>query len=232
MKLPNNTSTTKEIEKEDKVELYFSEDVDKVHTNYIDFENPKAVRKYIKSIESMVRCSDEYKNIIKYLKEEQDYSSCSFFNEIDIKEIKNVGIEFHHYPFTLYDIVEIILKKESDFYSHQINSFDIANETMRIHYEGLVGLVPLSKTLHELAHSGNIFINFKLVSGNVKEFMRLYNAFIDDSLLENIKVLNMLSDKNSEQSNKFILHKTFQNIIMENREIKEIVKSKNEQKLA
>lgn len=223
MKLPNNISTTSDIKKEDSVEVLFSiDDITRIDRPFIDYENEKSLRRYIKSIESIVRGSLEYRKFIKYLKEEQDYTSCAFFTNIDITEIKNVGIEFHHYPFTLYDIVQIVLYKESNFFNNQVNTYDIANEVMRLHYEGMVGLVPLSKTLHELAHSGNLFINFKLVSGNIQKFIDDYKLFIDDNLLNNIEILESLSEKNSEQSNKYILHKTFQHIEMESRDVKPI----------
>ena len=225
MKLPNNISTTTEAKKEENIEKIFTkDDIIPISKPSVDFEDEKKLRKYIKSIESIIRGSYEYRKFIKYLKEEQDYTSCAFFSDIDIKEIKNVGIEFHHYPFTLYDIVQIVLYKESNFYNNQVNTYDIANEVMRLHYEGMVGLVPLSVSLHQLAHSGNLFINFKLTSGNVKEFIERYKLFIDQSLLDNIEILEDLSERNSEQSNKFILHKTFQNIEMEERNVKEIVK--------
>lgn len=229
MKLPNNIATTTEIKKEDSTEIKFSlSDIQEIKRPTIDYNDEKGLRRYIKSIESLIRNSLEYKRFIKYLKEEQDYTSCAFFNSIDIKEIKNVGIEFHHYPFTLYDIVNIVLYKESNFFSQQVDTFDIANEVMRIHYEGIVGLVPLSKTLHQLAHSGNLFINFKIVSGNIEKFMNDYEMFIDQELLDNVHILDELSEKNSEQSNKYILHKNFQTKLMEDKNAEKTIEDKKE----
>lgn len=229
MKLPNNIATTTETKKEDSIEVSFSlDDIKDISKPFVDYKDEKGLKRYIKSIESLVRGSLEYKGLIKYLKEEQDYTSCAFFSSVDIKEIKNVGIEFHHYPFTLFDIVNIVLYKESNFFNQQVNTFDIANEVMRLHYEGMIGLVPLSKTLHQLAHSGNLFINFKIVSGNIEKFIKDYELFISQELLDNIKVLEGLSAKNSEQSNKYILHKAFQTINMENRDNEKIIEDKKE----
>jgi len=235
MKLPKNKSTTiqsKKFKDFDTVKIDL-ETPETFQFYFSEFDNEKALMKYIKTVERLVRGSFEYKNYISYLKEEQNLTNCKFLNKIDIDEIKGVPIEFHHYPFNLYEIVETILKKQTDFYTHPTNTFELCNEVMRIHYENLVGLVPLSETVHELAHSGEIFINLNMVFGNVKHFMELYDSFISDGLKDSLKVLSDLSDKNALQSNKFILRKVFQEIILDGRECKPIIsQDKDEKKLA
>ena len=95
-------------------------------------------------------------------------------------------MEFHHYPFTLYDIVTIVMN------SHVINktpftSFSIAKEVMQLHYRNIIGLVPLTKTTHELAHEGEIFLSTKQVFGNYKQFISEYGNAIPAELMLTLK---------------------------------------------
>jgi hypothetical protein len=234
MKLPKNMSTTK-TSKRNLEEEHVSLDLGTPSTFsyfYDDFENDKHLMRYIKSIESLVRSSFEYRNYIKYLKEEQDLTGCKFFTKIDGKNIRKVSIEFHHYPFNLYEIVETVLKKQTNDYENPAYTFDIANEVARLHYENMIGLVPLSKTVHELAHAGEIFINFDLVFGDVQKFIDDYNDYIDEELLTAINKLSLLSEKNTTQSNNYILKKKFQSLVLEDRKIEPYVSKNKEIKLA
>jgi len=235
MKLPNNLATTKEKLKKNDIEIV-KIDVgtpDTFNYRFYEFEDEKKLKKYIKSIESIVRGSIEYRGYIKYLKEEQDLTSCKFLSNVDSKDMKGVSIEFHHYPFNLYEIVDTILKKQTDFYAHPVNTFEVANEVMKIHFDNIIGLVPLTKTVHELAHAGEVFINLNLVYGNVKKFIEEYNDYISQELFDALDTLNNLSQKNALQSNNYILKKKFQQIIMNNQlEAKPIISKSDELKLA
>jgi len=235
MKLPNNLATTKEKLNKEDIEIVKIDvgNPDSFNYSFYEFDDEKKLKKYIKSIESIVRSSIEYKGYIKYLKEEQDLTSCKFLSNVDSKDMKGVSVEFHHYPFNLYEIVDTVLKKQTDFYAHSTNTFEVANEVMRIHYENIIGLVPLTKTVHKLAHNGEVFINLSLVYGNVKKFMEIYNDYISQELFNALEVLSNLSEKNALQSNNYILKKKFQQIVMENQiEPKMIVSQDEELKLA
>ena len=95
---------------------------------------------------------------------EFDLTKCKFIPQADIVDT-NVGLELHHYPFTLFDIVQGVLRHEygilSDrepVYKRPVNLFKVAEKVMKLHYQGVIGLIPLSLTAHELAHNGDIFI--------------------------------------------------------------------------
>jgi len=235
MKLPNNLATIKKKDKQDDIETVQIDvgSPDTFNYHFYEFDDEKKLKRYIKSVESIVRSSTEYRNYIHYLKDEQDLTACKFLNNVDSKDIKGVSIEFHHYPFNLYEITDTILKKQTDFYAHPTNTFELANEVMRIHYENMVGLVPLTKTVHELAHSGEVFINLNMVYGNVKKFIEDYNEYISQELFSALDVLTDLSEKNALQSNNYILKKKFQQIAMENQlEARVIITQDQELKLA
>jgi len=233
MKLPNNTTLNKKSVNNDveKVEIIVDKPEKFYHT-FEMFQDEKELKRYIKKIESMIRGSLEYRSYITYLKEEKNLTSCKFFSEVDKKEIKNVGIEFHHYPFNLYELTETVLKKNTDNYFHSANVFDVCDEVMHLHYKNQVGLVPLSVTIHELAHAGEIFIPLTLVYGDVNKFIDDYNDYISDELFSSLDILKDLTNKNNLDVNKYILKKKFQEIIMEDRKIEPIISPNNEIKLA
>lgn len=137
--------------------------------------NEKTRSKFIKSVEKIIRSSLEYREFISYLRAELGMNFCMFFNNVSRDDIKNIGIEIHHIPFSLFDIVNIVLRK----YETEeliIDPLVIADEVMRLHYEGKVGLVPLSVTVHELYHRGDLFIPLQYVD---KGFILFYQEYKD-----------------------------------------------------
>ena len=169
-----------EIQKETiKMELtpmnFFAPDWEDDEKNYI---------KLIKNIERLVRNSYEYKNYIKFLKDEIDMNCCSFFRNLTRDDI---NIEIHHSPLTLFEITTIVFSKHCKLYGNSnINIYDISEEITKLHYENLVGLIPLSLTVHELVHRGDIFIPLTSVYGNVSKFYKDYKEYFSE---EQVKLL-------------------------------------------
>lgn len=160
----------------------------------IDFENDmKEKKNFIKYVEKLVRNSFEYRSYIKYLKKELNITKCTFLSGVNIRENTRVRLEFHHYPFTLFDIVNIILQKHLANNEVRFNPFSLAEEVAKLHYENLIGLVPVSKTEHELIHSGKKFVNIKYILGAYKKFMKKFN--IPQELLDNYMKLEDLSKR-------------------------------------
>ena len=169
-------------------------------------EDELSYDKMIKKIEKVVRNSYEYREYVKFLKEEIDMNECSFFKGLTRDDVK---IEIHHAPFTLYDITSIV------FYYMQVNNFnysvlDVAEEVMKLHYEGMVGLIPLSLTVHDLVHTGDIFIPVDCVYGNISGFVKKYKNYMTDDqknlLLKNIEETNKI---NNEKYNPSILERRY-----------------------
>lgn len=157
---------------------------------FTDFYDEGLYKKFIKSIEKLIRTSREYHTYIELLR--------SNINELNHDNIQknittgDVDLEFHHYPFTLYDIADIVVSHHI-IAGDNITSFSIAKEIMKIHYENIIGLVPLTKTNHELAHSGNLFISEKQIFGNYKEFMNRYSDGISPELMNKVLYMQQLS---------------------------------------
>lgn len=172
--------------------------------------------KYIKEIEKIIRNSFEYKNYVQMLRTEFDLNQCRFYDNIDISELK-ISIELHHYPASLFDIVAAV--RESLKESNMINAyktFDVANLVMKLHYEGIIGLVPLTKTNHDLTHNGELFIplNDKYVFGDYEKLFNDERLVFDNLFFEK---LNVIKKKTSEYE---ITGENLTESLFENKEIK------------
>lgn len=150
--------------------------------NYI-LDNEKAIKQFVDSVEVIVRKSSEYKDYVAYLKEFIDMTRCSFFTNIENVKSRKLKIEIHHEPFSLYELVLIVLRRHLKEES-SINKFAIAEEVMELHYQNFVGLIPLSLTVHKLVHNSKLFIPIQAVYGNIPEFIRRYNDYIPSDIME------------------------------------------------
>lgn len=159
--------------------------------------------KKIAYIEREIRHSYEYKQYIKYLKTELDITSCTLLPELNTKD-RHFTLEFHHYPFGLFDIVKIIInkhlatKKENESFS----AFTVMEEVMKEHYDGNVGLVPLSKSMHQMAQQNILKIPADKVYGNVDKFFIKYKAYMDEGLINKYEAAQVLTEKDCAEANK------------------------------
>ena len=156
---------------------------------YVPLNTDKDKHKFIKRIENVIRSSNEYRDYIAFLKEHVDLDKCIFFQNVSSNKNskRRISIELHHEPFTLYDIVKVVLESFIEN-GNTINDLMIADDVLRLHYENKVGLVPLSKTAHEMIHaeeSAKLTIPLNMVYGNYSEFLEEFKDIVDrdDTLL-------------------------------------------------
>ena len=149
-------------------------------------------RKFITKIEQIVRSSDEYKDYIKYLKEHFDMSHCEVFPGVVNGNGKKYSIEIHHEPFQLSWIVDTVLRKRQDL-GESLSPYDVADEVMRLHYDGVVGLIPLCVTAHELVHSDRIAIPLQYIYQRYDTFAKEYDLWIPEYVQDIIKLKVELS---------------------------------------
>ena len=139
--------------------------------------NAKSRTKFIKRTERVVRGSMEYKDFIQYISKYMDMNRCAFFlnaGTSDGSGGNKLKIERHHTPLTLYDICDIVLQKFIDK-GEPINDLMIAQEVLQLHYEGKVGLIPLSKAIHKIVHNTDLIkIPLWLVSDGYIDFLEEY----------------------------------------------------------
>lgn len=156
------------------------------------FEDPKEFNRFIIRLKYLVRQSYEYRRLMKFLKKCRGMYCCGAHNRLTIWD--GFQIQIHHTPFTLEDIIYIIIKKRME-QKESLCMSDIADETMMVHYLGLVGLYPLCETCHEYAHgdTNDLFIPLNSVFGEPEIFFEIYKDFISDALqtkFKNIQTLN------------------------------------------
>lgn len=148
-----------------------------------DLFSEKDFRTYISDIKREVRNSYEYHKLIKYLRLDMDMNRCSFFNAVNNIESLNIKIEIHHSPFTLDDICVIVFNKRY-FFNEDISTHLVAKEVILLHYLLLVGLIPLSETVHQLVHNGYLFVPPNFVMGDYNNFKKLYEPYIEEDMLD------------------------------------------------
>ena len=148
--------------------------------------NNRARNKFIKQIEKLIRGSDEYKEYIKFLKTKMHMDRCYVNPTIVSANGKKYSIELHHEPFTLYDLVDIeIMRREKE--GIDLDKFSIAEAVMALHYDGLVGLIPLSKTQHELVHSSKVFIPLQHIYQDFYKYYEIYSDILESDECAHIK---------------------------------------------
>lgn len=196
-------------------------------TSHIEISTDKEKVRFIKEVEKIVRKSIEYKDYITFLKEYINMENCSFFTNIKSERTKKIKLEIHHEPFTLYDITNIVVTKAM-MNKEDLNYFKIAEEVMKLHYQDMVGLIPLSLTVHKLVHLGRIFIPLQAIYGRYIDFIKEYRPYITNDYMEMLeeKLKASVEIKNSKKQDLTILGTryvylevdgmTFPNMIEEN----------------
>ena len=174
-------------------------DVVKIPENVPDFEiedydlmDDKDREKYIIDLERHVRSSFEYKQMVQYLREYMNMNSCAFIPNVTNETNRKIKIEIHHSPFTLRDICCIIVNKRMKN-NEMLTLEAVAFEVMFTHYSLMIGLIPLSETVHELVHSQYLFIPTNKVYGYYKAFVSTYYDYIDPEMLDKLDELEKLT---------------------------------------
>ena len=157
---------------------------------YVAISNDKERHKFIKRVEKIVRSSKEYRDYIQFLKEHVGLDKCVFFQNVTNggeNKKSRISIEIHHEPFTLYEIVDTVLTKYQDE-GLPINDLLIADEVLELHYNNQVGLVPLSKTMHEMIHkSTKVIVPLNMCYGQYSEFLEEYEPYISEEMYEKLE---------------------------------------------
>ena len=153
-------------------------------------------KKLIRAAERLIRTSKEYSYYLGFLKQDLGMCRCSVMPNLDGE---TNSLEMHHYPFTLFELCEIVMKKQ--FAANiPVNTFTIADEVLRLHYENVVGLVPLSVTVHQLVHAGRIFLKLSQTFGNISKFITDYQDFIEDELIAKLAKIIELSKRETNMT--------------------------------
>jgi hypothetical protein len=158
--------------------IMFEEDIDKKLFTYL---------------KRMCRGSYEYKEYMKHFKDVLENSSCKVLG-IDMNDVP-VSIEIHHTPFSLETIVSAVTLKMFAEHGPGLDPKDVAEKVMELHYDGIIGLIPLTSTIHEAVHSNAVHIKSSDIYGNYQAFFEEYEEYLDDDAVDHYdKVINLTDE--------------------------------------
>ena len=150
-----------------------------------DLNDEKQFKKYIQTIEKVVRSSYEYREYTNYLREYMDMNQCAFYKSVNSTDLPKVHIEIHHEPLSLFDICLIIYNKRLAF-NEPLDEEYVAKEVMYHHYNLMIGLIPLAETVHQVVHAQYLFVPTSAVLGKYREFVDIYSPYMIPEQLETL----------------------------------------------
>lgn len=156
------------------------------------FRDEREQTKFCLSLRSWIRSSMEYKDYIQFLKNTMDWRRCAILKNAINANGRRYTIEIHHEPFTLFDIIDTVVRKmiAEDI---PIEPLRVAEKVMELHYDGKVGLINLTKTQHELVGNGQIFIPLQFIYHDYYAFYEEYKDVMSDAIKEKIKIKTEMS---------------------------------------
>jgi hypothetical protein len=170
------------LSNQEQKQLYSTESPYTLTLRREDFENQKDFEKFSKKCERLIRVSPEYSEWTQYLREVLGFYSCNITGESNFQ----TTVEIHHHPFTLYDVVKCVIKEYLNGHK-SFCSFDICRDVIELHYENIIGYIPLISSLHEKYHNGFLLIPMELVHGDYKIFYERYHSYFDDDDIADIQ---------------------------------------------
>lgn len=144
--------------------------------------------KFIKNVELQVRTSKEYKAYIRYLKEDLGLNHCMVYSNITDTM---TPIEMHHFLFTLFDCVEIIIGWF--FKTHtQFSSSRVFGKIMEEHRNNNISVMMLSESVHAAVHNKNKnddvrLLDYRMAHGNIVGFLNNYYQALSFNHIAKIK---------------------------------------------
>ena len=143
---------------------------------------------FLREVVSLSRKSPEYRRYRQFLIENVDMDRCSILSGLGADESTAAGLEIHHFPLSLYDVAELVLgQMESE--GARITTFAVANRVMAEHWRGRVGLVPVTQTIHEAAHAGQVHIHPRSVYGDWAGLLEGNRAGLSEHLAEKLRAI-------------------------------------------
>ena len=167
---------------EEKKELSSDENPYTLSLRRSEFVDSKETRKFIKSVESVVRGIPEYKEWTSYIKDTLGHYYCALTGELS----SQVKVDIHHHPVSLYSISKAAIFKQMES-QREFYTLDIAQDVINMHYENRIGYVPIVRTLHEKFHNGFLHLPIDMVHGDFRYFIDHYGTFLDEDDLETIQ---------------------------------------------
>ena len=185
------------------------QDIPEYNLYDFDLNDPKSFKSYIDTVEKKcVRGSFEYRRLIQYLREYMDMNQCAFYENVNNIDTTKIRIEIHHEPLSLYDICLIVYNKRVAF-NEPLDEEYVAKEVMYLHYDLMVGLIPLAETVHQLVHAQYLFVPTTAVLGKYREFVNRYEPYMLPEQLEILEHIEEATKVYNGEDAKHLLSKNY-----------------------
>lgn len=206
MRDPNNMQKTYELESPPPI--IKMDEIPEYNLYDFDLNDEKSFKKYLQTIEKVVRSSHEYRALVQFLREYMDMNQCAFYQNVSNSDSAKVRIEIHHEPLSLYDICLIVYNKRVAF-NEPLDEEFVAKEVMYLHYNLMVGLIPLAETVHQLVHAQYLFVPTTAVLGKYREFVDRYKAYMIPEQLEALEHIEEATKVYDSDDAKVLLSKNY-----------------------
>lgn len=152
--------------------------------------------RYITMIKAETRKTVEYRQYIEFLKKHRGMHTSIVLPAATRANGKKYSIELHHEPFSMFEIIDIIVSKR-EAQGESLKPFDVIEEVLELHYDEKVGLVPLDITSHELCEKGKIFIPLQHIYQRYDQFYDEYSELctIPEKIEQSLEIKVTLSEK-------------------------------------
>lgn len=191
----SNTANINSENDDENIKLYNEQDDQFILTYYMKtISDDKNLVAITKQIEKMVRSSSEYKRYLGLIRLTTEFSNCSIFGQITDDD---ATIEFHHHPFTLFDITTSVIFKNI-ISKIKFSTFSITHEVLQLHYRNIIGLIPLSKTVHELVHTGQLNVPLDSIFGRYDTYISEFSPYFSNKVIEKYNFIVEQDEKSKE----------------------------------
>lgn len=145
------------------------------------FETENEMTRFIKNCEKLVRGSLEYSLWRSYIIDVLQHNKCVITNE----RMDEVSIDIHHHIPDLFTLIKTLVCKKLET-DEEFSTYDIALETIELHFMNKVGYVTLLKSMHEKFHNGYLQIPMEYVRGDYNYFLENLTKYLEEDELEKI----------------------------------------------
>lgn len=157
------------------LELYSDKYPFRLAMRISNFENEASFNKFIKNCEKIVRGSLEYREWKNYIIDVLGVNECMITHE----NIAELTLEVHHHVPSLFAVVKAIVSKHIE-QGNKFSTFDIALETMEMHFQNKIGYAILIKSMHEKFHNGYLNLPISKIRGDYVGFIKEYGKYMDE----------------------------------------------------
>jgi len=136
---------------------------------------------FIKQVVTTCRRSPEMARYRSFLVENLDMHRCAVLSQLTDEECAAGKLELHHWPISLFSVVELVLG-QMEYDEERITTFAVAHRVMAYHWRGMVGLVPLMESIHQMAHAMQLQLDPRWAYGNWQGLLNECRAGMTEEL--------------------------------------------------